>query len=122
LLTGRLPFDDDNIRSLLQKVKIGVFEMPDEIKDPARDLLSRMLEKNPERRITMPEILQHPFFVSRPPRPIPGRALVSPPSLGEVDNPVNLANEIDPDIMGNLKTLWSGATEDEIVTALMSKE
>ncbi|WWD09084.1 hypothetical protein V865_007204 [Kwoniella europaea PYCC6329] len=122
LLTGRLPFDDDNIRSLLQKVKIGVFEMPDEIKDPARNLLSRMLEKDPERRITMPEILQHPFFVSRPPRPIPGRALVSPPSLDEVERPVNSPEEIDADIMGNLKTLWSGATDEEIITALMSKE
>ena len=53
LLTGRLPFDDDNIRSLLQKVKVGVFEMPDEIQNPARDLLKRMLEKDPERRITV---------------------------------------------------------------------
>ncbi|WVW81960.1 hypothetical protein I302_103963 [Kwoniella bestiolae CBS 10118] len=122
LLTGRLPFDDDNIRSLLQKVKIGVFEMPDEIKDPARNLLTRMLEKDPERRITMPEILQHPFFVSRPTRPIPGRALVSPPSLDEVERPVNSPEEIDADIMGNLKTLWSGASDEEIITALMSKE
>jgi len=48
-----LPFDDDNIRSLLQKVKIGVFEMPDEIKGTARDLLQRMLEKDPEKRITV---------------------------------------------------------------------
>jgi hypothetical protein len=30
--------------------------------------------------------------------------------------------EIDADIMGNLKTLWSGASDDEIVAALMSKE
>lgn len=56
LLTGRLPFDDDNIRSLLQKVKIGVFEMPDEIKGPSRDLLTRMLEKDPERRITVSRV------------------------------------------------------------------
>ncbi|WVQ80349.1 hypothetical protein IAT38_002454 [Cryptococcus sp. DSM 104549] len=122
LLTGRLPFDDDNIRSLLQKVKIGVFEMPDEIKDPARNLLSRMLEKDPERRITMPEILAHPFFVSRPPRAIPGRALVQAPSLDEVERPVNSTEEIDADIMGNLKTLWSGASDQEIIDALMCKE
>ncbi|WWC66693.1 uncharacterized protein I206_100597 [Kwoniella pini CBS 10737] len=122
LLTGRLPFDDDNIRSLLQKVKVGVFEMPDEIKEPARGLLSRMLEKDPEKRITMPEILRSSFFTSRAPRPIPGRALVSPPALDEVERPVNSPEEIDSDIMGNLKTLWSGASDDEIITALMSKE
>ncbi|TYJ51443.1 hypothetical protein B9479_007986 [Cryptococcus floricola] len=122
LLTGRLPFDDDNIRALLQKVKAGVFEMPDEIKDPARDLLRRMLEKDPERRITMSEILTHPFFVSRPPRPIPGRARVTPPTFDEVERPVNSPEEIDPDIMGNLKTLWAGAPDDQIVDALMCKE
>ncbi|KAI9635899.1 serine/threonine-protein kinase [Dioszegia hungarica] len=122
LLTGRLPFDDDNIRSLLQKVKVGVFEMPDEIKGPARDLLFKMLEKDPEKRILMPDILSHPFFVSRSPRPIPGRSLVSPPSLDEVDSPVSSADEIDEDIMSNLKTLWSGAADDEIVAALMSKD
>lgn len=70
----------------------------------------------------MPDILQHPFFVSRAPRPIPGRALVSPPTLDEVERPVNSPEEIDEDIMGNLKTLWSGASDDEIVAALMSKD
>lgn len=70
----------------------------------------------------MPDILTHPFFVSRSPRPIPGRQFVSPPSLDEVERPVNSPDEIDPDIMGNLKTLWSGAADDEILAALMSKE
>ncbi|KAK4686868.1 serine/threonine-protein kinase HSL1, negative regulator of Swe1 kinase, partial [Tremellales sp. Uapishka_1] len=122
LLTGRLPFDDDNIRSLLQKVKTGVFEMPSEIQGSARDLLKKMLEKDPERRITMPDILVHPFFTSRPPRGIPGRSLVSPPALNEVERPVNSPADIDADIMGNLKTLWHGAAEDEIIAALMSRE
>ena len=70
----------------------------------------------------MPEILRHPFFISRPPRPIPGRSLVDPPSLDEVERPVNSPTEIDSDIMGNLKTLWSGASDDEIIAALMSRE
>lgn len=70
----------------------------------------------------MPEILQHPFFVSRSPRPIPGRQTVSPPSLNEVERPVNSPDEIDEDIMGNLKTLWHGASDDEIISALMSRE
>ena len=70
----------------------------------------------------MPEILKHPFFVSRPPRPIPGRFFISPPSLDEVERPVNSPDEIDADIMGNLKTLWSGAPDEEILAALMSRE
>jgi serine/threonine-protein kinase HSL1 (negative regulator of Swe1 kinase) len=42
--------------------------------------------------------------------------------LTEVERPVNSPEEIDADIMGNLKTLWSGATDSEIIAALMSKE
>jgi serine/threonine protein kinase len=53
LITGRLPFDDDNIRVLLLKVKTGIFEMPKEVQGPVRDLLYRMLEKDPQRRITV---------------------------------------------------------------------
>lgn len=122
LITGRLPFDDDNIRVLLLKVKTGIFEMPSEVQGPVRDLLFRMLEKDPRKRITMPEILSHPFFVSAAPKGIPGRTLIPPPSLDEVERPVNSAEEIEEDIMGNLKTLWHGAPDEDIIKALLSPE
>ena len=52
LLTGRLPFDDENIRNLLLKVQAGNFEMPvDEVSREARDLIARMLEVDPEKNI-----------------------------------------------------------------------
>jgi serine/threonine-protein kinase HSL1 (negative regulator of Swe1 kinase) len=70
----------------------------------------------------MAEILTHPFFVSQPPHEIPGRPLVPPPALNEVERPVESAAEIDPDIMSNLKTLWHGASEDDIIAALLSAE
>jgi serine/threonine protein kinase len=53
LLTGHLPFDDENIRQLLSKVKAGKFYMPTDISTSARDLISRMLTVNPRRRITV---------------------------------------------------------------------
>lgn len=53
LLTGRLPFDDENIRNLLAKVKIGKFAMPPELPSDAKDLIRRMLEVDPEKRITV---------------------------------------------------------------------
>ena len=52
-MTGRLPFDDENIRNLLLKVQAGNFEMPvDEVSREARDLIARMLEVDPMRRIS----------------------------------------------------------------------
>lgn len=56
-MTGRLPFDDDNIRVLLLKVKTGIFDMPNDVQGPVRDLLSRMLEKDPKKRITVSGIV-----------------------------------------------------------------
>ena len=60
LLTGRLPFDDENIRHLLAKVKVGKFTMPPELPSDAKDLIRRMLEVNPEKRITVSELLSAP--------------------------------------------------------------
>ncbi|KAF9910088.1 hypothetical protein BX616_010973 [Lobosporangium transversale] len=62
LLTGHLPFDDENIRQLLSKVKAGKFYMPQDISAGARDLISRMLTVNPKRRITMQGVMMHPWF------------------------------------------------------------
>ncbi|BEJ16684.1 hypothetical protein CspHIS471_0600850 [Cutaneotrichosporon sp. HIS471] len=121
LLTGRLPFDDDNIRTLLQKVKTGQFDMPTDIDVQARDLLARMLEKEPELRITMAEIMAHPFFRSRAPRLMGGRQMPVPPSLDVMARPVR-AEDIDVDLMCNLKTLWHAMSEEEIYQSLLSKE
>ncbi|KAF9082551.1 hypothetical protein BGX23_012342 [Mortierella sp. AD031] len=62
LLTGHLPFEDENIRQLLSKVKAGKFYMPTDISASARDLISRMLTVNPRRRITMQGVMMHPWF------------------------------------------------------------
>ena len=51
LLTGRLPFDDENIRNLLLKVQAGSFEMPCELSPEAVDLIDKMLTVDPMKRI-----------------------------------------------------------------------
>jgi serine/threonine protein kinase len=53
LLTGRLPFDDKNVRTLLEKVKAGKYDMPPYIDPQARDLLSRMLIVDVAKRMTV---------------------------------------------------------------------
>ena len=53
LLTGKLPFDDKNLRTLLSKVKIGKFEMPTCIDPMAQDLISKMLVVDVKQRITV---------------------------------------------------------------------
>ncbi|XP_025770223.1 serine/threonine-protein kinase BRSK1 [Puma concolor] len=52
LLVGALPFDDDNLRQLLEKVKRGVFHMPHFIPPDCQSLLRGMIEVEPEKRLS----------------------------------------------------------------------
>ncbi|EJC99361.1 Pkinase-domain-containing protein, partial [Fomitiporia mediterranea MF3/22] len=84
LMTGRLPFDDKSIRALLLKVKSGKFEIPSYVFPEAADLIRRMLVVDVEKRITMPDILSHPFLSHS----TSGIICVSPPSISELDRPL----------------------------------
>lgn len=53
LLTGRLPFDDKNIRALLDKVKSGRYQVPQYVDERAKDLICKMLVVDSSKRITV---------------------------------------------------------------------
>lgn len=54
---GALPFDDDNLRVLLEKVKRGHFHVPPYVPSGAQELLRGMVEVNPRKRLTVSESL-----------------------------------------------------------------
>lgn len=64
LLVGALPFDDDNLRQLLEKVKRGVFHIPHFVPPDCQNLLRGMIEVNPEKRLTLTEINRHPWVTA----------------------------------------------------------
>lgn len=53
LLVGALPFDDDNLRQLLEKVKRGVFHIPHFVPPDIQELLRGMIEVDPDKRLTV---------------------------------------------------------------------
>lgn len=121
LLTGHLPFDDDNIRKLLLKVQEGKFHMPSNLSSHAKDLIWRMLKVDPLQRPTMAEILEHPLLRKYPAK----RNNYKPPSPVStqfVAHPVERASDIDPEILKNLQTLWHGATKESVIEKLLSDE
>ena len=63
LLVGALPFDDDNLRHLLEKVKRGVFHIPHFVPSECQSLLRSMIEVDAEKRITLTEVLRHPWVL-----------------------------------------------------------
>ncbi|KAL1360079.1 hypothetical protein HN51_005425 [Arachis hypogaea] len=64
LTAGFLPFNDYNITVLYRKIYRGQFRFPKWISCGLRNLISRLLDVNPETRITVDEIMQDPWFNS----------------------------------------------------------
>lgn len=62
LLSGKLPFDDENIKKLLVKVKSGVYEMPDHISEESKELISGLLCSDPEKRWDAEGVLKCNLF------------------------------------------------------------
>ncbi|KAI8598359.1 kinase-like domain-containing protein [Dissophora ornata] len=103
LLTGHLPFDDENIRQLLSKVKAGKFYMPTDISAGARDLISRMLTVNPKRRITMQGVMMHPWFrMVNPERNTLGEPAQDPESGRSIQ-----VEELDAEILLHMRWLFA---------------
>uniref|UniRef100_A0A0R3SLZ3 Protein kinase domain-containing protein n=1 Tax=Hymenolepis diminuta TaxID=6216 RepID=A0A0R3SLZ3_HYMDI len=48
-----LPFDDDNLRNLLEKVKKGNFQIPPFVPPDCQALLRAMIEVDPKKRISV---------------------------------------------------------------------
>ncbi|PNF32714.1 Serine/threonine-protein kinase STK11 [Cryptotermes secundus] len=59
ITTGLYPFEGDNIYRLFENIWKGEFSIPSEIENPLRALLEGMLQKDPEKRLSLPQIRQH---------------------------------------------------------------
>jgi len=62
MLTGNLPFDDDNMVVLYQKILKGTVHIPKWLSPGAQDILRKILDPNPITRIGMDRIRAHDWF------------------------------------------------------------
>lgn len=110
LLCGSLPFDDENIPNLFKKIKGGIYTLPSHLSPGARDLIPRMLLVDPLKRITIPEIRQHPWFTVHLPRYL---------AVMQAD-PVAAGTHIDEDILREVVRL--GFTRDFVAESLKTRQ
>ncbi|KAH6827488.1 SOS3-interacting protein 3 [Perilla frutescens var. hirtella] len=68
LLAGYLPFQDDNIVSLYRKIYRGDFKFPAWLSSESRKIISRMLDPNPDTRISIAKIMSSSWFKKSMPR------------------------------------------------------
>ncbi|KAK1269596.1 SNF1-related protein kinase catalytic subunit alpha KIN10 [Acorus gramineus] len=104
LLCGTLPFDDENIPNLFKKIKGGIYTLPSHLSPGTRDLIPRMLVVEPMKRITIPEIRQHPWFQAHLPRYL----AVPPPDTIQQAKKSRDMSEIGTDIQGNSHLTGAG--------------
>jgi len=62
LVCAKLPFDDEYLPNLFMKIRGGHYRIPDYVSPECKSLISAMLEVNPIKRITIPEIRQLSWF------------------------------------------------------------
>ena len=62
MLCGYLPFEDNDNPKLYKKIIKGAFETPEFLSASAVDLLHRILNVDPQKRYTIAQIKEHPWF------------------------------------------------------------
>ncbi|XP_023548848.1 CBL-interacting serine/threonine-protein kinase 7-like [Cucurbita pepo subsp. pepo] len=62
LLSGHLPFSDNNLVAMYKKVYRREYHFPDSISKPARHLIFQLLDPDPNTRMSMEALMQHSWF------------------------------------------------------------
>ncbi|KAL3070575.1 hypothetical protein niasHT_032365 [Heterodera trifolii] len=117
LLVGALPFDDDNLRNLLEKVKKGLFHIPHFVPADCQTLLRSMIEVDPAKRISLQEVLKHPWVTGS----TKGEVELEMPVAQVVETHI-IPNEenIDPDVFRHMTNLGCFKDKEKLVTELLS--
>ena len=62
MLCGYLPFEDDTDENIYRNVILGKFDLPNRLSYHSKDLIKKILEVNPNKRIKLNDIFQHQFL------------------------------------------------------------
>lgn len=70
LLAGYLPFQDENVITMYRKICRGDFKCPPWFSPEARRLVTKLLDPNPNTRITISKVMEASWFKKSLPNPI----------------------------------------------------
>ena len=62
MLTGHLPFNEINNKKLYKKILSGKYHIPKDLSEEAKNLIKKLLELNPKKRIKINDIKEHAWF------------------------------------------------------------
>ena len=92
LLTGSPPFEGANQNELFENILKFKIKWPKGFPGVAKDLVTKLLKTNPQERISLEEVLEHPWFQGNPP-------LKAQPASNNVNPPEPKKLELESDII-----------------------
>ncbi|EGD78803.1 CAMK/CAMKL protein kinase [Salpingoeca rosetta] len=101
MLCGCLPFDDPDLRVLGSLIRKGEYAEPSHLSPSARDMIRGLLSLDPARRMTMDQLLAHPWMVAG-----------LPTDRLDTSSQIECA-ELDPQVVGVLARYY-GVSEDRV--------
>ncbi len=130
MLTGTTPFNyspDGDIRVLFQDIARAKYWMPPDFSPEAKDLIRRIFKPDPNRRITMNEVWDHPLlhkydrdFGLDGKHGSKAAAIGPEPKLDQWK--IKRIQNIDREILRNMRTLWHSDSEQTLIHKLLNNE
>ena len=62
MVCGKLPFFHEENEIMYQEILSGKYELPTFLSDNAKDILTKILEIDPKKRLNFEQIKEHPWF------------------------------------------------------------
>jgi 5'-AMP-activated protein kinase catalytic alpha subunit len=70
MVYGTVPFKANNMADLHKLIIKGKYKLKKDVSEEVRDLLRKILEADPNKRLAIPQILCHPWFSDYDPNSI----------------------------------------------------
>lgn len=122
MLAQRLPFDDPHLPTMLSMSKRAIYEMPEHFSPEAQDLIRRVLVTEPEKRISIREMWEHPLIKKYDGQPGFENHRKQPVDIKAKSREAAIkSRDIDPQILRQLRAMWHLSDVKDIKAKLTSK-
>ncbi|KAI9722523.1 MAG: hypothetical protein M1828_004518 [Chrysothrix sp. TS-e1954] len=137
MITGKTPYTvgieymkdptSENLTSWYNMIKSGDFEFDESLSKEAFDLIARMMDPRPERRISLQSAWRHPLFRKYNTRWAETAEQASMENwignqLSLKDWDLKKKKDIDREVLTSLRCLWHNEKEETMVARLLSHE
>ena len=110
LLTGELPFDDDNDMITKHKILSTEPQWPQDMPSEAKALLGLMLSKRPLLRPTLADILTHPFLAEHAPQQ---------QVILKLTQPASFSTPVEKDTLERMRS--AGVDIDKVIESVLAQ-